>query len=33
MNENLMKKIEFVTTIEKMKTIERRTKIIGVDRI
>ena len=32
MNENLMKKIEFVTTIEKMKTIERRTKIIGVDR-
>lgn len=32
MNEELMKKIEFVTTIEKMKLIERRTKIIGVDR-
>lgn len=32
MQENLMKKIEFVTTIEKMKTIERRTKIIGLDR-
>lgn len=32
MGENLMKKIEFVTTIEKMKTIERRTKIIGLDR-
>lgn len=32
MNSDLNKKIEFVTTIEKMKLIERRTKIIGVDR-
>lgn len=32
MNNELMKKIEFVTTIEKMKSIERRTKIIGIDR-